>query len=74
MFFKAEQATDGFKFSLYCEGNISIQTYNLFDVGHNYHIDLSDDKKELHISCYQWINEGAGLLITTSQPETIKDV
>ncbi len=69
VFFKAEQATDGFKFMLSCEDNISIQTYNLFDVGHNYHIDLSEDKKELHISCYQWINEGAGLSIITSQPE-----
>ena len=69
VFFKAEQATDGFKFTLYCEDDITIKTYNLFDVGHNYHIDINESKQEIHIACHQWINEGAGLSMVISKPE-----
>lgn len=69
VFFKAEQATDGFKFTLYCEEDITIKTYNLFDVGHNYHVDISEDKQEIHIACHQWINEGSGISLIVSKPD-----
>lgn len=69
IFFKAEQATDGFKFTLYCDDDITIKTHNVFDVGHKYHIDLNDNKNEIHIGCHQWINEGAGILIIASKKE-----
>jgi hypothetical protein len=59
VFFKAEQPTDGFNFTLNVSEPITIKLFNVFDVGHNYHIDKTD--KTLHIGCYQWINEGAGL-------------
>lgn len=71
VFFKAEQATDGFKFALYCEDDITVKTYILFDVGHNYHIDLSDDRKTMHLSCHQWINEGSGLSMIISKTDFI---
>lgn len=69
VFFKAEQATDGFKFTLYCEDGITIKTYSVFDVGHNYHIDINDDKQEIHIACHQWLNEGAGISMVISRPD-----
>lgn len=69
VFFKAEQATDGFKFTLSCEDDISIKTYSVFDVGHHYHIDIDDKKQIIHISCHQWINEGAGISMVISKPE-----
>ncbi|AFV98181.1 MULTISPECIES: hypothetical protein [unclassified Sulfuricurvum] len=69
VFFKAEQATDGFKFTLYCDDDISIKTHNVFDVGHNYHVDLNGEKNEVHISCHQWINEGSGILVIVSKPD-----
>lgn len=69
VFFKAEQATDGFKMSVFCDNDLNIKNYLLFDVGHNYHIDISDNKKEFHISCFQWIGEGAGVSLVVSKPE-----
>ena len=69
VFFKAEQATDGFKMSVTCEGDLGIKNYLLFDVGHNYHIDFLDENKEFHIGCYQWIEEGAGISLIVSKPE-----
>ncbi|WP_373020968.1 hypothetical protein, partial [Thiomicrorhabdus sp.] len=69
VFFKAEQATDGFKLTLYCEDELTVKSNILFDVGHNYHVDISESKKELHIACHQWIHEGAGMSIIVSKPE-----
>jgi len=69
VFFKAEQATDGFKMSVFCEKGLKIRNFLLFDVGHNYHVDLSNKKDEFHISCYQWIEEGAGVSLVISKPE-----
>lgn len=68
VFFKAEQPTDGFNFTLNVSSPISIKQFNVFDVGHNYHIDKTD--KNLHIGCYQWINEGAGLSAVISFNES----
>lgn len=67
VYFKAEQPTDGFNFILNTEDNINIQIFNVFDVGHNYHIDKSDTN--IHIGCYQWINEGAGIAVIVSAKE-----
>jgi len=69
VFFKAEQATDGFKMSVFCEKGLKIRNFLLFDVGHNYHVDLSSKRDEFHISCYQWIEEGAGVSLVISRPE-----
>lgn len=66
VFFKAEQATDGFNFNLTLEEPLQIQMFNVFDVGHNYHIDESESKNNIHIGCHQWINEGAGLSVIVS--------
>ena len=69
VFFKAEQATDGFKMNLICEDELEIKEYLLFDVGKNYHIELMDNKREFNISCYQWVSEGAGISLIVSKPE-----
>lgn len=69
VFFKAEQATDGFKMSVTCDDNLTIKTNILFDVGHNYHVDKNDLNNEIHISCHQWINEGSGVAMIISKPE-----
>jgi len=50
VFFKAEQATDGFKMSVTCDDDLTIKTNILFDVGHNYHVDKNDLDNEIHIS------------------------
>lgn len=69
VFFKAEQATDGFKLTVVADGNLTIKSKVIvFDVGHNYHVDYIGEK-EVHVSCHQWINEGAGLSLIVSQPE-----
>lgn len=68
VYFKAQQPTDGFNFILNTEDAIKIQIFNVFDVGHNYHIDKTDHS--IHIGCYQWINEGAGLSVIVSFDET----
>ncbi len=70
VFFKAEQATDGFKMSVSCDDNLTIKTNILFDVGHNYHVDKNDLNNEIHISCHQWINEGSGVSMIISKPES----
>ncbi|QKF66015.1 putative membrane protein [Arcobacter venerupis] len=67
VYFKAEQPTDGFNFILNTEDDIKIKIFNVFDVGHNYHIDKSDHN--IHIGCYQWINEGAGIAVIVSAEE-----
>lgn len=67
VYFKAEQPTDGFNFILNTEDDIKIQIFNVFDVGHNYHIDKSDHN--IHIGCYQWINEGVGIPVIISAEE-----
>ncbi|MAC83960.1 MAG: hypothetical protein CL624_07475 [Arcobacter sp.] len=71
VFFKAEQATDGFKMSVICDDNLTIKTNILFDVGHNYHVDKNEEDNEIHISCHQWINEGSGVSMIISKPEVI---
>lgn len=70
VFFKAEQATDGFKMAVMADEDLTIKSNVIvFDVGHNYHIDYSNDKKEVHISCHQWLNEGSGVSLIISKPE-----
>lgn len=64
--FKALQPTDGFKFYLRCADDIIVKDFCVFVVGANYDVIQSDDKKEITISCTQWINEGAGLSILVS--------
>lgn len=70
VFFKAEQATDGFKMSVICDKNLTIKSNVIvFDVGHHYHIDYSENNDEVHISCHQWLNEGSGISLIVSKPE-----
>lgn len=61
--FMALQPTDGFRFELRCEDNISIIDKAIFVVGAKYYVDLSEDKKNITITCNQWINEGSGISI-----------
>jgi len=72
VFFKAEQATDGFKMDVICDDGLTIKTNILFDVGHNYHVDKNDNNNEIHISCHQWINEGSGVSMIISKPEQVE--
>ena len=64
--FKALQPTDGFSFSLRCDNNLFIQSYMVYDISKFYHIDVSNDCKEIDIKCHQWIEEGAGLSVIVS--------
>lgn len=66
--FQALQPTDGFKFKLHCDGDVSIQQNLIFVVGANYYVDESSNKKDLSITCNQWINEGSGLSVLVSVP------
>lgn len=69
VFFKAEQATDGFKMTINTDEQLTIKSKVIvFDVGHNYHVDYTSDK-EVHISCHQWLNEGSGVSLIVSKPE-----
>lgn len=61
--FTALQPTDGFRFELHCENSICIVDKAIFVVGTQYYVDLSDDKKNITITCNQWINEGSGIAI-----------
>ncbi|MFX4266822.1 hypothetical protein ACOL29_04070 [Aliarcobacter butzleri] len=69
VFFKAEQATDGFKMTIMSDGDLTIKSKVIvFDVGHNYHVDYTSDN-EVHVSCHQWLNEGSGVSLIVSKPE-----
>lgn len=68
--FKALQPTDGFKFHLHCDGEVGIKDHAIFVVGAKYYLEISDDKKTLTVSCNQWVNEGTGLCVIVSIPET----
>lgn len=67
--FKALQPTDGFRFQLHCEGEITVKEHAIFVVGAKYHLDISDDKKTISFTCNQWVNEGTGLCVLVSIPE-----
>ncbi len=71
--FKALQPTDGFKFYLKCDKDIIVKEFSVFVVGAKYHIQKSDDDKEITISCNQWINEGSGLSILIGIPHLLDD-
>lgn len=66
--FKALQPTDGFKFILHCDDQVLIQEHSVFVVGAKYFIDVSENKKDLTVTCNQWINEGSGLTILVAIP------
>lgn len=69
VFFKAEQATDGFKLTVMSDEDLTIKSQVIiFDVGHHYHVDYISNK-EVHVSCHQWLNEGSGLSLIVSKPE-----
>lgn len=68
--FKALQPTDGFRFELYCEDNLVIVNHAIFVVGAKYYTSISEDKKQMVISCNQWINEGSGLSIMIEYKQT----
>lgn len=69
--FKALQPTDGFKFYLKCSEEIVVKEFSVFVVGATYDVQQSDDKKEITISCNQWINEGSGLSILIGIPHIL---
>ena len=70
--FKALQPTDGFKFYMRCDGGVEIREHAIFVVGAKYYLHLSDDKKSITVSCNQWINEGSGLCVLVSIPQTVQ--
>lgn len=67
--FKALQPTDGFKFHLHCEDGVLVRHHSIFVVDASYYFDISDDGREISITCNQWINEGSGLTILASIPD-----
>lgn len=67
--FKALQPTDGFRFSLRCDGDLTVREHAIFVVGAAYYIDAPEDKKSIIFTCNQWINEGSGLCVLASRPE-----
>lgn len=71
--FKALQPTDGFKFYLRCSEDIIVKDFCVFVVGAKYDVIESTDKKEITISCNQWINEGSGLSILIGVPHMMGD-
>lgn len=62
--FKALQPTNGFKFVLECDNNLSIKDHSVFVVNAKYYETLNDSKRTIHIVCNQWINEGSGVCIS----------
>ncbi len=71
--FKALQPTDGFKFMLHCDDDVVIQEKAIFVVGANYYVDLSEDRKDISITCNQWINEGSGLTVLVAIPHPVSN-
>lgn len=71
--FKALQPTDGFKFYLRCGKDIIVKKFSVFVVGAKYDVRLNNDKKEITISCNQWINEGSGLSILIGVPHQLDE-
>jgi len=71
--FKALQPTDGFKFYLRCSADIIVKEFSVFVVGAKYDVTQSEDRKEITISCNQWINEGSGLSILIGIPHSLDD-
>lgn len=71
--FIALQPTDGFRFELSCEQNISILDKAVFVVGAKYDIDISDNNKNITITCNQWINEGSGIAIMIKYQSNTSD-
>lgn len=69
--FKALQPTDGFRFQLHCDGDITIKEHAIFVVGAKYHLDICSDKKNMTFTCNQWVNEGTGLCVLVSFPEDL---
>jgi hypothetical protein len=67
--FKALQPTDGFRFQLHCEEEITVKEHAIFVVGAKSHLEISDNKKTLNFTCNQWVNEGSGLSVLVSAPE-----
>jgi len=73
VFFKAEQATDGFKMIIEAEDDLSIKSKAVvFDTGANYRVEpiSGREEKEVHISCFQWLSEGSGVSLIVSKPES----
>jgi hypothetical protein len=68
--FKALQPTDGFKFQLRCDDNIIVQEHAIFVVGAKYYLLLSNDRKNISVSCNQWVNEGTGVCVLVSIPHS----
>jgi hypothetical protein len=66
--FQALQPTDGFRFNLRCDGEVRVREHAIFVVGAKYYLDVSNCKRNLMVSCNQWINEGTGLCILVSIP------
>lgn len=66
--FKALQPTDGFRFSMRCDGGIQVQEHAIFVVGAKFYVNISEDKKCISVNCNQWINEGSGLCVLVSIP------
>lgn len=67
--FKALQPTDGFQLNVYCHDKIRIQENIVFEATDIFNSKITSDKKELNVSCYQWVNEGTGLSCIVSKKQ-----
>lgn len=62
--FKALQPTNGFKFTLTCNPELTITDHAVFVVNAKYYENLNPARNNINIVCNQWINEGSGVCIS----------
>lgn len=67
--FKALQPTDGFQLNVYCHNKVRIQENIVFEASDIFNSVISEDRRELNVSCYQWVNEGTGLSCIVSKKQ-----
>lgn len=66
--FQASQPTDGFRYHVQCENDITIQSVHTYSHGSHLEADKGSNK-EMFVRCNQWLNEGAGLTVIVSRSQ-----
>lgn len=66
---KALEPTDGFRFKVECRDDLRIVAQNTFAHGAKFYVDRPDEKSIL-FSCDEWVNEGTGIAVVVSGPES----
>ncbi|NNJ27320.1 hypothetical protein [Alienimonas chondri] len=73
--FKALQPTDGFRFSVQCEGMLVIRDYNVLIHSADFRVDPAKPagSKQVVINCPQWMDQGAGVAVIVGVPHAAAD-